>query len=139
MDDTQENDSVFSEMKPPIYSKGAIYGFSIFFSSIFGGVLLMQNLRDVGNHKEGNKILLLSGLYTILCIVILGTFPSKSSTFPLIFNIVGGLILSEYFYRQYFPDSNDYPKKTIWKALLISILISLPLVFFAIYSGQLKQ
>lgn len=31
---------------PEIYSSKAIWGFTIFFSSIFGGILLMQNLRE---------------------------------------------------------------------------------------------
>ena len=42
------------ELKCKIYSKRAVFGFSLFFAPVFGGVLLRQNLIDYKRKKEGN-------------------------------------------------------------------------------------
>lgn len=120
--------------KPYIYSHKSIWGFSIFFSSIFGGVLLMQNLRDLGKKKEANIVLIVSILYTVITFVIVN-IPEKSiSLLTMAFNFVGGYILSEYFFKSYIPEAEIYPRKKIWKPLIISIIISLPLILALIYT-----
>jgi thymidylate kinase len=121
---------------PKIYSKLAIRGFSIFFTSIFGGILLMQNLRDIGKKKEANIILLLSVLFTAASIFIVNIPAKPSTSLTYICNIIGGYILSEYFYKKYFPNDNMYEKKKIWKPLIISILITIPFIIAMIYSAK---
>ena len=130
----QEQDSIFSPENPKIYSKKAIWGFSIFFTSIFGGVLLMQNLKDIGKKREANIILGLSIIFTAISIFIVN-IPDKPQT-PLTYlcNMAGGAILTEYFFKKYFPNDNIYEKKKIWKPLIISIIITLPFVLALIYS-----
>lgn len=114
-----------------IYSARAIYGFSFFFTTIFGGVLLMRNLYQVGRRKEGNMILALSLLYTILTIVVanLPKAPDKSAFFM---NVIGGIVLAQYFFKRFFPNHKELEKKSIWKPLIISLAISIPLMFLAI-------
>ena len=51
---------------PKIYSKKAILGFSVFMSSLFGGILLYINLKDLKKDKEANIVLGVSILLTIL-------------------------------------------------------------------------
>lgn len=108
-----------------IYSKKAIWGFSILFSPIFGGVLLRQNLVDDKRKKEGNIILLISIVFTVLTILIVNSLEKKTSSLTFLLNVVWGTILSEYFFKKYFPNDN-YEYKEIWKALLISIAIIIP-------------
>jgi hypothetical protein len=119
---------------PKIYSSRAIWGFSIIFSSIFGGVLLMQNLKDTGRKKEGNLILLYSIIFTILTIYIVNLPEKPISNGAFLCNMVGGGILSYYFQKKYFPNEESYEKKTIWKPLIISIVITIPFVWALIYS-----
>ena len=119
-----------------IYSKKAIWGFSVFFSAIFGAVLLMQNLRDVGRKKEANQILIYSIIYTIITIIIINAFDKQNTSMNLIFNMAGGGILSEYYFKNYFPNDEKLEKKKIWKPLIISILITIPLVVAAIYARE---
>jgi hypothetical protein len=109
-----------------IYSKRAIWGFSIFFSSIFGAVLLMINLRAAGFKKEANQILLYAILYTVVSLYIINKYTvatASPSSGAMVFNLVGGLMLSRYFFTKYFPDEDYYPKP-IWKPLIISLLIT---------------
>jgi len=109
-----------------IYSKRAVWGFSIFFTSIFGGVLLMQNLFALNKKKEAYQVLAFSVLYTALSIYVLNLLatPNTSSTYLL--NALGGLVLSEYFFKRNIPDERILPKKKIWKALIISLIIMIP-------------
>src|SRR5262249_48051509 len=98
------------ESNPKIYSKTAIRGFSILFSTVFGGVLLMQNLRDIGNKKAANTVLIFSIVFTLITIGI-ANIPDKSITsLPFLCNLIGGSILSEYFYKKYFPADSNYEK-----------------------------
>jgi hypothetical protein len=116
-----------------IYSKWAIWGFSIFFSTIFGGVLLMSNLRAVGLKKAGNNVLIFSILYSITSVIVAGAFGANNSYASIFFNVTGAAILTGYFFKKYFPD-NDYYPKSIGKPLIISIAISLSIVLIIYYT-----
>ncbi|MCF0063194.1 hypothetical protein MUK70_10555 [Dyadobacter chenwenxiniae] len=48
-----------------IYSKRAIWGFSVFFAPVFGGFLLRQNLMNSNRNKEANLMLLISIVFTV--------------------------------------------------------------------------
>ena len=130
-----EGSIITPESNPKIYSKMAIRGFSIFFTSIFGGVLLMQNLKDIGKRKEANMILLFSILFTAVSIYIVNIPEKPKSSLTMLCNLIGGYILSDYFYKKYFPTDDNYEKKKIWKPLIISILITIPFVLALIYSA----
>lgn len=129
-----ENSEIEKIDNPKIYSKGAIWSFSFLFSAIFGAVLLMQNLKDIGKKKEANKILLYSIIYTIVSITIANMFSNNS--IAMLFNIIGGLALSEVSFRIHFPDGDKFEKKPIWKPLIISIIIMIPFIAAAIYSAE---
>jgi hypothetical protein len=132
-----------------IYSNKAIFWFCIFFDVIFGGVLLVINLIAAGYKKAATHVILFSVLYYILTIYIISfsgikvdvaTLKKASSGVQLspaevktllslagltvILKIVGGLVLTKYFFKKYFPD-NDYYPKPIWRALMVALLVSM--------------
>lgn len=124
-----------------IYSKMAILLFSIFFSPLVGGILLMLNLRSVGYKMQGNVVLLFAIAYQFTASILLNYVAKALHIAPndpamlqnpkiiiglFIANIIGGGILAEYFFKKYFPE-DDYEHKSIWKALLITIFIGIPL------------
>jgi len=117
-----------------IYSKKAVWGFSIFFTTIFGGVLLMQNLRDLNKKKEGYQVLVFSILYSALGIYLASLTETANTSMNFAVNVVGGIILTGFFFKRYVPDESNLPKKKIWKALIISLLIILPFVVALILS-----
>lgn len=130
----EENlDKLGDFVHPPIYSRIAIRGFSIFFSPLFGGVLLMQNLRDVGRKKEALIVLGVSLLMTILTVLIVSYFDFKNRSLTLICNIGGATVLTEYFYMKYFPDESLYVKKKIWIPLIIGALLVIGFVLLLFY------
>jgi hypothetical protein len=125
IEDPQEDDNYDIE----IYSKRAIWGFSIFFSTIFGGVLMMINLREAGYKKEANLVLGFSLLYTVVGSLAMSYIGMQSSLFAIVFNGVGAAILTEYFFNKYFPEEDYYPK-SITKPLIISLVICVAIVLF---------
>jgi len=133
-EDLDETNEFIEFEKQKIYSAKAIWGFSVVFAPIFGGVLLMQNLRDTDRKKEANLVLLFSILLTLFTILVVNFSPIKTSGLTFICNMIGGGVLSYYFQKKYFPDEDKFEKKAIWKALVISILITIPFIFALIYS-----
>jgi heme/copper-type cytochrome/quinol oxidase subunit 4 len=118
---------------PKIYSSKAIWGFSVFFSTIFGGVLLMQNLKDIGKNKEANLVLLSCILYAIATVIVVNIPEHPNSSITYLINMAGGAILVNLVFKKHFPEDSQYEKKKIWKPLLISIIITVPFVLALIY------
>ena len=112
---------------PPLYSARAIRLFSVVFTTVFGGVLLYQNLKDVGNKAAAWRVLLFSIAYTALALAIVWQVPiERTSPLTIGINLVGGWILANYFAPKHIPHQEGYPIKKVWKPLLISVLITLP-------------
>lgn len=117
-----------------IYSKRAVVAFTLLFSTIFGAVLLMQNLKDLGQKKQANMVLFLSILYTGISIFIVNIPERPNNFLTYLCNFIGAMILIEFIYKPCIPDEENYEKKTIWKPLIISILITIPFVLALIAS-----
>jgi hypothetical protein len=128
--ETQEkNDSPFEELVLPVlYSKKAIQGFTIFFTTIFGAVLLMRNLKEMNKPKAGMQVLVFGIVYTLFSIILLNYLP-KMFFITLIFNLIGYAVLSEFFWNKNLGKEFAYDKKKIWKPLFISTLILFLVVF----------
>jgi purine-cytosine permease-like protein len=60
-------------------------------------------------------------------------FDIKGGSFAYFLNMIGGIILSEYFFKKNFPNDN-YEYKKIWKALLISIAVTVPFLLAMIFA-----
>jgi hypothetical protein len=122
-----ENDRVdespFEELvQPVLYSKKAIQGFTIFFSTLFGAVLLMSNLKEMNKPKERLQVLLFGIGYTVFTLVLLNFIP-RVFFITLIFNIVGYAVLVEYFWNKFLGKETEHQKKAIAKPLIISLCI----------------
>ena len=92
----------------------------------------MQNLKDIGKKKEANVVLLVSILLAVLTIVIANIITGRS--IALVCNIGSAALLSEYYYKKYFPDEIDYEKKKIWKPLTIGIAVSVIFILFIFWA-----
>ena len=114
--------------KSPIdlYSPTAIFGFSIFFSTFIGGILLMLNLRKLGKKEQGNQVLFLSLLFVLASSAIL-SYLGPNSLVSLLLNLFGGWLFANYFFQKYIGTWRGYERKPIWKPLTIMLFISLGL------------
>ena len=128
----KNNESVFEEFENPIlYSKKAVQGFTIFFGPLFGAVLLMFNLKAVNKPKARMQVLVFGIGYTLFSFVGLNYLP-KMFLITLIFNVIGYVVLVEYFWNQNLGKELQYTTKEITKALIISLLFTLIMLFILI-------
>lgn len=127
------------EKLPKIYSAKAILGFSIFLSTLFGGVLLFRNLMDINKKKEAYIVLGISVLITVISICIVNIPDEPKSSISYLCGIAGGSFLSYYFVPKYFPNEEVYPKKAIWKPLIIGGMIVAVFLMLMIYSAPFEN
>lgn len=113
---------------PLYYSPGAIGVFSIVFTVVFGAVLLASNIT---NKKHKWTVIGFGIIYSAL-VILISQIPNNTS-FTIISNIIGAGILTTVFWNKYIGRDTKFRTKPIWKALSISILITIPFVLAAIY------
>jgi len=126
---TNDNESSYEKLVLPVlYSKKAIQGFTIFFTTIFGAVLLMHNLKEMNKLRARNQVLIFGIVFTILSAILLNYLP-KMFFITLLFNLIGYAVLIEFFWNNNLEKKLEYTKKEVWKPLTISIIILLSLLF----------
>ena len=105
------------------------------FSAITGGVLMAQNLKDVGQPEAARKALWGSIAYTVAMTWLLTYVPSTSSSavFPIVVGYVGAMGLEAYS-KPFIENRADFPAKSIVKPLLICLAIFVPLITLLIYA-----
>lgn len=118
--DKNESDSEELEL-PVLYSKKAILGFTIFFTPLFGAVLLMSNFKVLNKNKPRTQVLVFAIGYTLISKIILN-YPAKTFS-NIVFNFLGYFILSKIFWDKNLNKNFQYTKKQINKPLIISFLI----------------
>lgn len=135
-----------------IYSRKAIFWFAVLASPLFGGILLMLNLKAAGYRKAVYYVLAFVVLFEVVSYILLANFviyfkidlvayQKKLMTYDghsniidnnimllslltIVLKIIGALILTRYFFKKYFPDDDYYPK-SIAGALLITVVVML--------------
>lgn len=122
---------------PELYSPVAILGFSLFFSLIFGAVLMYLNLKKLGKSAQAINVLLIS--IGIMALMYFASIKYQlSQVVVLLINLGGGLLLIEYFWKKHVGTHIKFKKKPIVKAILVSVVISviaLAAVYF-VYKDQ---
>lgn len=127
--DSWKKNVVADPNAPLLYSKGAIRGFSLVFSTIFGAALLSSN---VDNNKKKWIVIGFGVLYTAVTIVIVNLIPSNT-VYVFLLNTAGGLALTTTFWDKFVGKETKYRPKPIWKPLIISIVITIPFLLAIIY------
>lgn len=124
-----------AEHIPNLYSKLLIRMFSLFFGTLFGAILLIINLR-ITKHKKGLIQVIIFGIsYTGIRFLILNRI-GVHSNYSIIINLVGGFILTEYFWNKFIGRTTEHEKKDWIKPTLIALLIIIPTTY--IYIQQLE-
>ena len=124
----------FYEDLPKLYSKRIILVFSGLFSILFGAVLMLSNLKRLGEKKAFYQVLIFVIIYVSGMVFTLSTIKGGTN-FSLPLNLLGGFILTEYFWNGYIGKEIEYEKKSWIKPALISLGISIPAFLALIYLG----
>ena len=133
-EDKKKNNITDDPNAPELHSKKVIMVFSGLFSTIFGAVLLMFNMKQTDNQTGRIQVLIFGILYTIITLVVVNLL-NIGGNIALIFNIAGGGILTEYFWNKFIGKEFQHRKRSWIKPAIISVLITIPLILAAIY-GQ---
>ena len=118
--------------QPELHSKRVILMFSIIFSTIFGAVLLMYNMKETKNSKGRIQVLIFGVLYTAISIAII-TRLNIILNLALIFNFVGAGVLTGYFWNKFIGKEFKFRKRSWIKPAIISVVIASLLVLATIY------
>lgn len=108
---------------PQLYSRQVINIFSILFSVLFGGILLAINLKTVNHKKAIFPVLVFSVLYTGLVVFILNLIPGSPTTLTVVFNLLGAIVLYNFFWGKYIGKEFQYRTKPFWIPLVIGVAI----------------
>ncbi|MGY5847355.1 hypothetical protein ACW6QP_08025 [Salegentibacter sp. HM20] len=131
LNETNSTEEKNKENLPKLYSKRVIYVFSILFSPIFGTVILMSNLKQIGQKQARWEVLLFGIIFTIGSAFSLRNIELQMN-FGLLINILGAVILNEFFWNRYIGRETEFTKKSWVKPALISAAISLPFIYLVL-------
>ncbi len=125
---------------PLWYSPAAIIGFSLFFSTLLGCVLLGINFFKSG---KKNKILYIVIACVVLFIVETMVIQMTQLNFVAIMltRAIGGFFLIEFFWKRELGSTTAFTKRPIWIPLAITLLVSMGLFYMNIdqYSELFNQ
>ena len=118
---------------PVYYSHRAIWGFSVFFTVIFGAVLLSANLK--GNRSARWSVIGFGVLYTAAAVVVLNLV-ERNTGLTVFMNGLGAWLMTSFFWNKYIGKDVKYQAKSIRKPLVISSIITIPILLAIIYRAQ---
>lgn len=108
------------------YSKRAIIGFSVFFGTIVGAVLMAINVKE---NKQHITLTVVFGLLYAALIYYVGTLIGRSSL-TILLNALGGLFITEALWPKFIGKQVHYKAKEIWLPLVICIILFLAFFYF---------
>ncbi|MBK8487929.1 MAG: hypothetical protein IPL48_09095 [Bacteroidetes bacterium] len=120
---------------PTLFSQTAILGFTLFFSPLTGGILLSINLARL--RKKGIVPVL---IFAVIFSAFQGYVSMQlepGSIIPILLNIAGGLILSEFIWNNFIGKGTKYERRSILIPLLIMLAIFIPIAWYLYQNPEL--
>ena len=103
---------------------------------INGWYFFLSTDKDLKKDKEANIVLGVSVLLTILTYFVMSIPENPKSSLAYLCGFIGGGILSYFFVPKYIPEERIYPLKSIWKPLIIGLIIVVLGVFLMVYTNE---
>lgn len=126
------------EKLPMFYTQSIIFGFSVIFSTLFGGIMLAMNVAKV-NRKAVWQVLLISAVFMAATDVI-AYLISPQNIFNLVFRVVGGLLLAEFLWNRYLGKGVRYKKRSPLVPVIIgAALVIIALIYFKLHPEYLHE
>lgn len=108
---------------PELHSKTVITTFCLLFSTMFGAVLLMYNLKRTKQINAWYQVLSFIILFHLLSALAVNYF-NLHAGFGLFFNLIGAFILTEGFWNHYLGKDLKYRKRSWVKPAAISFALT---------------
>ncbi len=116
----QKHEESELEEQPLWYSQAAILGLGVLISPFFGAILLAMNFY----RSESKKLVIPVIFYGMLIhtMNLFFFFTGKVSGITIIIvNVVGTILLVEFFWKKYLGTDNQYNRRSIWPAILVLV------------------
>lgn len=122
---------------PVFFSQTAILAFTIFFSPLFGGVLLALNVKKT-NKNAVWQIVLFSLVFTAFSGYV-SYYLAPGSFISLLIPVAGALLLSEVLWNNYIGKNIKYEKRSVMIPLIVAAIIAIPVCFYVYKHPELFQ
>jgi hypothetical protein len=130
-----QNNLVKDPAAPSLYSRRALYIFTVLLGAMFGAIMLAINAGKVKN-RDGILWTLLFGVcFTAIQLIIIDKTASGTSL-GIVFGIAAAYCFDYFFWGKFIGNETFYRAKPIWVPLIIAIILVSLLVWATIYSGQ---
>lgn len=118
---------------PELFTPMSIFWLTILFNTLFGGLMLAYNMNKV-NKPALSTVYLFTVLYTIGGVVLVYLIPANG-LFPLLYNLVGALILREVLWKKFIPIQKKFKAKSSQIPFIIGLSYSLLLILLLYFFG----
>lgn len=125
----EDTEEIVMKDLPVLYSQTAILAFTVFFSPIFGGVLLAMNVRRIRKNAVTWVVMISVALAVVSGLV--SWFLAPGSFWGILAPIASGLILSELMWNRFIGRGLPYMHRRVLVPLIIALAITLPLALYA--------
>ena len=109
---------------PRLYSRYAIRFFAILFSPFFAGIMLAINLSRLNKNKYITGLIIFSFAFSLLSFFISGRYPEQMTIITLIVNLIGSILLEEFFWNRHIGRDFKFQRQNVLPALLIGFGVS---------------
>jgi membrane protein CcdC involved in cytochrome C biogenesis len=134
MPENTNEDKLDIEIKPEIYSSKAVLWFSFLITPVFGGVLLMMNLKRIDKPKEAARAFIISLLMTAFLMFGLTYFDIENRLVQFIYNLLCSFFLAGYLYKKQIPHWDEYPKRSVLVPVLVAVALIIALFFLVLWA-----
>lgn len=114
------------------YSKRTIIGFSIFFGTIVGAVLMVINVRK---NRQHTALTIVFGVLYAALIYYVGSLIGRSSL-TILLNGIGGYFITGVLWPKFIGQQIQYKAREIWLPLVICIILFLAF-FYIVYNMRI--
>lgn len=117
-----KNNVVTDPFAPEIYSRRAIYGFTLFMGALFGSIMLAINAGKIRNNRGVWTALLFGVLYTALQAFIVNIIHIGTSS-GIFFGLIAAFFTETVLWPRVIGNETFYRAKPIWIPLVIAIIL----------------
>ncbi len=123
---------------PLMYSRQALYGFTVFCGALFGSIMLAINMINIGKAMNALWVVLFGIAFTAAQIYIISTFGNEGSggSGAYLGGFIAAYIFDYFFWRPFIGYSTFYRAKPIWIPLIIAVFVIGLIVAGIIYGKQ---
>ena len=113
---------------PLMYSRLAIYLFTILTSPLFGSIMMAMNLSKTGKNNAVAGVVLFGFGFTIVELYLISGMQHPSGLMPLIFGLIAAYAMDYLFWKPYIGYSAFYRSRSVWPPVIIGLIITALLV-----------